>query len=52
MKAAGPIRAAKIVITKYPIGRRVASDEMTRIKLQRDGFRGEWDYVIRPRVTK
>ena len=37
---------------KYPTGRTVTKDEMTRINLQRNTFHGEWNYVIRPRVGK
>lgn len=35
---------------KYPTGRAVTDDEMQRVNLQRDEFRGECNYVIRPRA--
>lgn len=35
---------------KYPTGRKVSNDEMKRLKLVRDKFHGEWNYVIQPRT--
>jgi hypothetical protein len=34
---------------KYPAGRRVTDAEMQTIRLTRQPFHGEWNYVIRPR---
>ena len=33
---------------KYPTGRKVSDEEMTRINVERDKFHGEWNYVIKP----
>jgi hypothetical protein len=33
---------------KYPTGREVSDEEMSRVNLQRDKFHGEWNYLIRP----
>jgi len=33
---------------KYPTGRKVSDDEMTRVNLKRNTFHGDWNYVIRP----
>jgi hypothetical protein len=34
---------------KYPTGRKVSNEEMKRLKLKRNKFHGEWNYVIQPR---
>jgi hypothetical protein len=34
---------------KYPTGRKVSNEEMKRLKLKRNEFHGEWNYVIQPR---
>jgi hypothetical protein len=34
---------------KYPIGREVTDDEMRGVNLERDNFRGEWNYLIKPK---
>ena len=33
---------------KYPTGRKVSDDEMTRVNLKRNTFHGDWNYMIRP----
>ena len=33
---------------KYPTGREISDEEMSRVNLQRDKFHGEWNYLIRP----
>lgn len=35
---------------KYPTGRQVTKEEMTRINLHRAKFHGNWNYTIRPRT--
>jgi len=37
---------------KYPTGRKVSNEEMQRVRLKRNKFHGEWNYVIQPRVEK
>lgn len=34
---------------KYPTGRKVGNETMQRLKLTRNRFHGEWNYVIQPR---
>ncbi len=36
---------------KYPIGRKVSSEEMKRVNLKPNKFHGEWNYVIDPTTT-
>jgi hypothetical protein len=33
---------------KYPTGRKVSVEEMSKINLKRNTFHGDWNYVIRP----
>lgn len=33
---------------KYPTGRKVTDEEMTRVNLERSTFHGDWNYTIRP----
>jgi hypothetical protein len=34
---------------KYPTGRKVSAKELRALKIERDDFHGDWNYVIRPR---
>jgi len=36
---------------KYPTGRKVTDEEMQRINLERHKFHGDWNYIIRPRLS-
>jgi len=33
----------------YPIGRKISAKEFGALKIERDSFHGDWNYVIRPR---
>ena len=33
---------------KYPTGRKVSDEEMKRVKLKRNPFHGDWNYIIKP----
>ena len=37
---------------KYPTGRKVTDEEMQSVNLERHKFHGDWNYTIRPRVTR
>ena len=37
---------------KYPTGVKITKEQMEKIAILRDEFRGEWNYEIRPRRTK
>jgi hypothetical protein len=45
----GLIVRARIDKGKYPIGRRVSASDLRALKIERDEFHGDWNYVIRPR---
>jgi Rhodopirellula transposase DDE domain len=34
---------------RYPTGKKVTAKELRELKIERDAFHGEWNYVIRPR---
>ena len=36
---------------KYPTGREVSKEEWAKIKLVRDDFHGDWNYVLQPRLN-
>ena len=36
---------------KYPTGRKISDEEMTRVNVVRNTFHGEWNYVIKPNTT-
>jgi transposase len=35
--------------SEYPTGQRIPAKEMRALKIEREAFHGEWNYVIRPR---
>ena len=37
---------------KYPTGRKISDEEMKRVNVERNTFHGEWNYVIKPNITK
>lgn len=34
---------------RYPTGRKISDEQLSRINLHRDDFHGDWNYTIRPR---
>jgi transposase len=49
---AGLVVRATLDQRKYPIGRRVSPKELLALKIERDSFHGDWNYVIHPRPEK
>jgi Rhodopirellula transposase DDE domain len=45
----GLVVRARLDRRKYPIGKRVSAADMRALNIDRDDFRGEWNYVLRPR---
>jgi hypothetical protein len=33
---------------KYAVGKKISEKEMSRVKIVKDKFRGEWNYTINP----
>jgi hypothetical protein len=45
----GLVVRARLDRRKYPTGRKVSAKELRELKIERDDFHGDWNYVIRPR---
>ncbi|SRR5579883_195262 len=44
----GLVVRARIDRANYPIGKRISAKDMRALKIERDEFHGDWNYVIRP----
>jgi Rhodopirellula transposase DDE domain len=40
---------ARLDRRSYPIGKKVSAKDLRELKIDRDNFHGEWNYVVRPR---
>jgi len=47
----GLVVRARLDRRKYPIGKKVSAKELRALKIERDDFHGDWNYVIRPRQS-
>jgi len=45
----GLVVRARLDRRNYPIGKKVSAKELRELKIEREGFHGDWNYVIRPR---
>ncbi len=45
----GLVVRARLDRRKYPTGRKVSAKDIRALKIERDDFHGDWNYVIRPR---
>ena len=45
----GLLVRARLDKRKYPIGKRVSAKELRTLRIEREEFHGDWNYVIRPR---
>jgi Rhodopirellula transposase DDE domain/Winged helix-turn helix len=45
----GLVVRARLDRRKYPIGKRVSAADMRALNIERHDFRGEWNYLVRPR---
>ena len=48
-KRGGLVVRARLDRRKYPIGKRVSAADMRALNIERHDFRGEWNYLVRPR---
>jgi hypothetical protein len=46
----GLIVRARLDRRSYPIGKKVPAKDLRELRIDRDNFHGEWNYVIRPRA--
>jgi hypothetical protein len=45
----GLVIRARLDRRRYPTGRKISAKEYRALKIERDAFHGDWNYVIRPR---
>jgi len=45
----GLVVRARLDRRKYPTGKKVSAKEIRALKIERDNFHGDWNYIIRPR---
>jgi hypothetical protein len=48
----GLVVRARLDRRTYPIGKKVSARDLRELKLDRDNFHGDWNYVIRPRARR
>jgi len=46
----GLIVRARLDRRSYPVGKKVSAKDLRELKIDRDNFHGDWNYVIRPRA--
>lgn len=47
----GLVVRARLDRRNYPIGKKVSAKEFHALNIERDGFHGDWNYVIHPRAA-
>ncbi|HEY6613515.1 MAG TPA: ISAzo13 family transposase, partial [Vicinamibacterales bacterium] len=45
----GLVVRARLDRRKYPTGKKVSAQELRSLRIERDAFHGDWNYLIRPR---
>ena len=45
----GLVVRARLDRRRYPTGKKISAKEMRALKVERDDFHGDWNYVIKPR---
>ncbi len=48
----GLVVRARLDRRRYPIGKKVSKQELRELKIERDDFHGDWNYVIKPRKAR
>ena len=46
----GLVVRARLDRRRYPTGKRIPAREFRALKIERDDFHGDWNYVVRPRI--
>ncbi|MND04836.1 Rhodopirellula transposase [compost metagenome] len=47
---AGLVVRARLDRRRYPTGKKISARELRELKIERDDFHGDWNYVIQPRA--
>jgi hypothetical protein len=48
----GLVVRARLDRRKYPTGKKVSTKELRELRIERDDFHGDWNYVIKPRKER
>ena len=48
----GLVVRARLDRRKYPIGKKVSAKELRELRIERDTFHGDWNYVVKPRKDR
>jgi hypothetical protein len=48
----GLVVRARLDRRRYPIGKKISKKELRDLRIDRDDFHGDWNYVIRPRTDR
>jgi hypothetical protein len=48
----GLVVSARLDRRRYPIGKKISNKELRELRIERDDFHGDWNYVIRPRTER
>jgi len=48
----GLVVRARLDKRNYPTGKKVSAKELSELKIERETFHGDWNYVIRPRALR
>ncbi len=48
----GLVVRARLDRRKYPTGKKVSAKELRELRIERDAFHGDWNYVIKPRKDR
>lgn len=48
----GLVVRAKLDKRRYPKGQKISPKEMRSLNIERDGFHGDWNYIVRPRTAE
>jgi hypothetical protein len=46
----GLVVRARLDRRRYPTGKKISKKELRELRIERDDFHGDWNYVIRPRI--
>jgi len=48
----GLVVRARLDRRRYPTGKKISNKELRDLRIERDDFHGDWNYVIRPRIDR
>jgi hypothetical protein len=48
----GLVVRARLDRRRYPIGKKVSAKELRELNIEREDFHGDWNYLIRPRLSR